>query len=54
MQPGVSVLIVGTTKPTRWKQNAALLSCGPLSSDEEAAIRTRWKQVAQKDWTGQT
>lgn len=54
MQPGVSVLIVGTTKPERWKQNAELLAAGPLSKEVHAAIRARWKEVAKPDWTGQT
>jgi len=54
MQPGVSVVIVGTTKPDRWKQNAELLKAGPLPKAQEAAIRARWKEVAKSDWTGQT
>jgi len=54
MQPGVSVLIVGTTKPERWKQNAELISAGPLPQEVEAAIRTRWNQVAKESWKGQT
>lgn len=54
MQPGVSVLIVGTTKPERWKQNADLLAAGPLAKEKHDAIRARWKAVAKADWTGQT
>jgi len=54
MQPGVSVLIVGTTKPERWKQNAELLRAGPLSAEFERSIRARWKAAAKPDWTGQT
>jgi aryl-alcohol dehydrogenase-like predicted oxidoreductase len=54
MQPGVSVLIVGTTKPERWKQNAELLAAGPLPKERHDAIRARWKTVAKEDWTGQT
>jgi aryl-alcohol dehydrogenase-like predicted oxidoreductase len=54
MQPGVDVLIVGTTKPERWKQNAELLRAGPLEKDLEASIRKRWKEVAKPDWIGQT
>lgn len=54
MQPGVNVLIVGTTKPERWSQNADLLRAGPLSSEREAAIRNRWKEVAKPEWIGQT
>lgn len=54
MQPGVSVLIIGTTKPERWKQNADLLAAGPLPKELEASIRTRWKEVAKPNWNGQT
>lgn len=54
MQPGVHVLIVGTTKPTRWAQNAELLRAGPLSKELVDAIRARWKATAKPDWTGQT
>jgi aryl-alcohol dehydrogenase-like predicted oxidoreductase len=54
MQPGVHVLIVGTSKPERWKQNAALLEAGPLDKELESSIRARWKAVAKDDWIGQT
>lgn len=54
MQPGVHVLIVGTTKPTRWAQNSELLRAGPLSKELVESIRARWKSVAKPDWTGQT
>jgi len=54
MQPGVHVLIVGTTKPERWKQNAELLKAGPLAKELEASIRAAWKKTAKSDWTGQT
>jgi len=54
MQPGVHVLIVGTSKPERWKQNAALLEAGPLDEKVVGAIRARWKETAKPDWIGQT
>lgn len=54
MQPGVHVLIVGTTKPERWAQNAELLRAGPLERELHDAIRARWKATAQPDWTGRT
>ena len=54
MQPGVHVLIVGTTKPERWKQNAALLEAGPLKPELVESIRARWKETAKGDWIGQT
>jgi aryl-alcohol dehydrogenase-like predicted oxidoreductase len=53
MQP-VHVLIVGTTKPERWKQNADLLRAGPLPKELHDSIRARWKEVATPDWVGQT
>lgn len=54
MQPGVSVLIVGTTKPERFQENANLLEQGPLSKELHDAIRARWKEVSKEDWVGQT
>ncbi len=53
MQPGVDVLIVGTTKPERWQQNADLMRAGPLSKELHESIRARWKAVAKPEWTGQ-
>ncbi len=53
MQPGVHVLIVGTSKPERWRQNVGLLAAGPLSVVAERSIRERWKAVADKSWIGQ-
>lgn len=52
--PGVHTAIVGTAKPERWRQNAALLADGARLSDADfAAIRARWKETAGADWTGQ-
>ncbi|SEF63072.1 aldo/keto reductase [Paenibacillus sp. UNC499MF] len=51
--PGVSTVIVGTSKPGRWVQNARLAGQGPLPREEVEAIRARWKQVARPDWIGQ-
>lgn len=53
MQPGVDVLIVGTSKSERWAQNADLLRAGPLQKELAESIRARWKQVAKADWVGQ-
>ncbi len=53
MQPAVSVLIVGTTKPERWKQNADLMRAGPLDKALHDSIRARWKAVAKPGWVGQ-
>ena len=52
--PGVHTAIVGTTRPDRWTQNAALLQAGPLDTGEFQAIRSRWKTIAKPDWVGQT
>jgi aryl-alcohol dehydrogenase-like predicted oxidoreductase len=54
MQPGVHTLIVGTSKPERWKQNADLMRAGPLKKELAESIRARWKQIAKPDWVGQT
>jgi aryl-alcohol dehydrogenase-like predicted oxidoreductase len=51
--PGVHTLIVGTTQPGRWGQNAALLDGGALAPVEFERIRTRWREVADASWTGQ-
>jgi aryl-alcohol dehydrogenase-like predicted oxidoreductase len=51
--PGVHTAIVGTTKPDRWRENAALLGDGRLPEAERQAIRARWHAVAAPDWGGQ-
>jgi aryl-alcohol dehydrogenase-like predicted oxidoreductase len=51
--PGVTTAIVGTTRPERWQENAALLAKGPLSPEEMRQIRDRWQAVKEPDWTGQ-
>jgi hypothetical protein len=52
--PGIHTMIVGTKKPGRWSQNAAVLEAGSLSKEEFDAIRQRWQETAKPDWTGQT
>ncbi|HEV3167717.1 MAG TPA: aldo/keto reductase [Isosphaeraceae bacterium] len=52
--PGVHTAIVGTTKPGRWRENAALLAAGPLPAEQFEAIRARWREVADSTWVGQT
>jgi aryl-alcohol dehydrogenase-like predicted oxidoreductase len=52
-QQGVTTAIVGTTKPDRWKSNAALLDAGPLPPEQIQAIRDRWQSAAEADWVGQ-
>jgi aryl-alcohol dehydrogenase-like predicted oxidoreductase len=51
--PGVHTAIVGTTKPGRWKENAALLAEGSLPEAEFSAIRDRWEEYAPRTWIGQ-
>ncbi len=50
--PGVHTAIVGTTKPSRWQQNAALLAAGLLPVSDYDLIRTRWRSGASSDWGG--
>ncbi len=51
--PGVHTAIVGTTKPERWQENAALLGAGALPAGEFERIRARWREVAAPSWHGQ-
>lgn len=53
-QPGVHVAIVGTSKPQRWAENAAITQAGPLKPEQLKAIRDRWKEVAPPEWVGMT
>jgi aryl-alcohol dehydrogenase-like predicted oxidoreductase len=53
MATPIHTAIVGTKRPERWAQNAALLNAGPLPAEEFDAIRARWKEIAQPDWVGQ-
>lgn len=52
--PGVDTMIVGTTRPNRWQENAKYVAEGKLSNEEFEAIRERWNEVADEDWVGQT
>ena len=51
--PGVDTMIVGTTRPQRWEENARYVAEGPLSDQEFEAVRTRWKEVADDSWQGE-
>ncbi len=51
--PGVHTAIVGTTKPERWQQNAALLQASSLPAVDFERIRARWCEVADLSWVGQ-
>ncbi len=52
--PGVSTMIVGTTRPNRWQENAKYVAEGNLSSEEFERIQNRWREVAGENWVGQT
>ena len=52
--PGVDTLIVGTTRPRRWEENARYVAEGNLSDDEYEAIRERWREVATDAWVQET
>ena len=47
-------MIVGTTRPRRWQENARYVSEGALSDEEYEAIRERWNEVADKSWVQMT
>jgi aryl-alcohol dehydrogenase-like predicted oxidoreductase len=52
--PGVHTVIVGTTKLGRCAENGAAVAAGPLSQEQFASIRARWRESAQPSWMGQT
>jgi aryl-alcohol dehydrogenase-like predicted oxidoreductase len=51
--PGVHTAIVGTAKPGRWRENAAMFESQPLAHDLFLAIRARWREVVEPGWVGQ-
>jgi aryl-alcohol dehydrogenase-like predicted oxidoreductase len=51
--PGVHTLIVGTTRPGRWRENAARFDGGALPAAYFERIRARWREVADASWVGQ-
>ncbi len=51
---GIDTMIVGTTKPNRWQENARFVLEGNLSNEEFEAIRNRWREVADEKWVGMT
>jgi aryl-alcohol dehydrogenase-like predicted oxidoreductase len=51
--PGVHTLIVGTARPGRWRENAALFDGGALAPAEFERIRTRWREIADASWVGE-
>jgi aryl-alcohol dehydrogenase-like predicted oxidoreductase len=52
--PGVHTVIVGTTKLGRFTENGAAVAAGPLSQEQIASIRARWREFAKPNWVGQT
>ena len=51
---GVSTMIVGTTKPNRWQENARYVAERNLSEEEFEALHNRWREVADENWIGMT
>jgi aryl-alcohol dehydrogenase-like predicted oxidoreductase len=51
--PGVDTAIVGTTRPSRWAENAGFAAEGGLGRAQFDAIRARWLITAKPDWSGQ-
>ena len=52
--PGVDTMIVGTTKPGRWSENAKYVAEGNLSNEEFKAISERWREASGEDWKQMT
>lgn len=52
--PGITTMIVGTTRPERILENARYVAEGNLSEEEFEEIRNRWREVANENWIGQT
>jgi aryl-alcohol dehydrogenase-like predicted oxidoreductase len=52
--PGIDTMIVGTTKPGRWSENAKYVAEGKLSGEEFEAIRSRWQEAGGEDWKQMT
>ena len=52
--PGIDTLIVGTTRPRRWEENARYVGEGALDDEQFEAIRERWHEVADKSWVQMT
>jgi len=50
---GVTTAIVGTTKPSRWKQNAEMLDQIDFPTEDFRRVRERWEELVGKDWKGQ-
>jgi len=53
MAQPVDLIVVGSSNPARYRQNAEIVSAGALSADRVEAIRARWREVAEPGWVGQ-
>ncbi len=51
---GIDTMIVGTTKPKRWQENAKYVAEGNLPNEEFEAIRERWREAGGDDWKQMT
>lgn len=50
----VDAAIVGTTKPSRWQENAEMLEQIDFSEKDFQKIRERWQEISDgKNWKGQ-
>ena len=56
--PGIDTMIVGTSKPGRWSENARLVAEGPLDPEAFEAIRDRWREAVaaapDADWVAKS
>lgn len=52
--PGVHTAIVGTTRAERIQENAAIVEKGPVPKELFESIRSRWREVTESTWTGET
>lgn len=52
--PGIDTMIVGTTRPNRWQENAVYVGEGNLSNEEFELIRDRWKEIGGENWKQMT
>jgi aryl-alcohol dehydrogenase-like predicted oxidoreductase len=51
--PGIHCAIVGTTRPENVTRNVELVSTKELDRAAYERIRSRWREVARRDWVGQ-
>ena len=52
--PGVDCAVMGTKSPLRLRENLEIAKNWRMHAGEYETIRARWKQVAEREWVGQT